>query len=64
MILTKKFLVDSKNTFKIFSTGIGEIVANSRLKLYGSVIGGVTDGCAKKDSKCGGQLFQRKNNQT
>jgi hypothetical protein len=61
---SKKFLVDSKNTFKIVSTGIGEVVANSRLRLYSSVIGGVTDAVAKKDSKCGGQSFQRKNNQT
>jgi hypothetical protein len=31
--------------------------------MYGSIIQGVTDACAKKDSKVGGQNFQRKNNQ-
>lgn len=61
---SKKFLVDSKNAFKIISTGVGEVVANSRLKMYGSVISGVTDACAKKDSKCGGQKFNISNNLT
>lgn len=59
---SNKFLVDSKNSFNIVSTGVGEVVANSRLRLYGSIIGGVTDACAKKDSKVGGQSFQRKHN--
>jgi hypothetical protein len=61
---SKKFLVDSKSSFNIVSTGVGEVVAQSRLRLYGSVIGGVTDAVAKKDSKVGGQSFQRKKTQT
>jgi len=60
---TKKIILDSKILTKISSTGIMDIAANSCLKIYGSIIRGVTDACAKKDSKTGGQRFQKENNQ-
>ena len=60
---TKKILLDSKSLTKITSTGTISIAANSCLKMYGSIIRGVTDACSKKDSKCGGQRFQKENNQ-
>ena len=60
---SKKFLVDA-NLYKLASTGVGEITANTRLKIYGSIIQGVTDACAKKDSKNCGQRYQKQNNQT
>ena len=60
---TKKIILDSKALTKITSTGIMSIAANSCLKMYGSIIRGVTDACAKKDSKTGGQRFQKENNQ-
>ena len=60
---TKKIILDSKTLTKITSTGIISIAANSCLKMYGSIIRGVTDACAKKDSKCGGQRYQKENNQ-
>ena len=40
-----------------------DVAANSCLKIYGSIIRGVTDACAVKDSKCGGQKFQKQCNQ-
>lgn len=55
----KKVLINSKSFFKIASSGSGEVCANSVLKTYGSIIRGVTDACAKKDSKVGGQRFQK-----
>lgn len=60
---SKKILMNAKNHFKLVSPGSGEVVANSVLKMYGSIIRGVTDACSKKDSKVGGQNFQQKNNQ-
>ena len=60
---TKKIILDSKALTKITTTGIMSIAANSCLKMYGSIIRGVTDACAKKDSKTGGQRFQKENNQ-
>jgi len=60
---TKKIILDSKTLTKITSTGIINIAANSCLKMYGSIIRGVTDACAKKDSKTGGQRLQKENNQ-
>ena len=60
---TKKIILDSKSLTKITSTGIIDVAANSCLKLYGSIIKGVTDACSVKDSKNGTQRFQKENNQ-
>ena len=49
--------------YKISTTGIGQVTANSVLKIYGSVIRGVTDACAVKDAKTGGQRFQSEQTQ-
>ena len=59
----KKVLLSSKVNTKIASAGITEVVGNSCLKLYGSVIRGVTDACAVKDTKVGGQRYQQQQNQ-
>ena len=59
---SKKFLVTAKNFYKIVTPGYGEIVANSGMTLYASLIRGVTDACAIKDSKVGGQAIQKANN--
>jgi hypothetical protein len=59
---TKKIILDSKTLTNITSTGIINMAANSCLKMYGSIIRGVTDACAKKDSKTGGQRLQKANN--
>jgi len=59
---SKKFLVDAKVNYKLATPGTGEVISNGVLKMYGSIIKGVTDACAKKDSKNGGQNYQQKNN--
>ena len=58
-----KVIVTSKVNTKIMSTGITEVIANSCLKMYGSIISGVTDAVAVKDSKVGGQRYQQQQNQ-
>ena len=60
---TPKILLTSSTLTKISSTGMIDIAANSCLKIYGSIIRGVTDACSTKDSKTGGQRFQKENNQ-
>ena len=56
---SKKFLVDASINYKIVSPGTGEICANGCLKVYSSIIRGVTDACSVKDSKVGGQSYQK-----
>jgi len=60
---TKKIILDSKSLTKITTTGIMWIAANSCMKIYSSIIKGVTDAVAVKDDKNGGQRFQKENNQ-
>ena len=40
-----------------------EVAANASLKVYASLIKGVTDASAVKDSKTNGQIDVKKNNQ-
>ena len=58
---TKKLLVSTKSIYKIVSTGTGEIVANTALKMYASIVKGVTDAVKVKDSKNSHQKFQKEN---
>ena len=58
---TKKLLVTTKSIYKIVSTGTGEIVANTALKMYASIVKGVTDAVKIKDSKNHHQQYQRDN---
>ena len=60
---SKKFLVTAKSFYRIASPQTGEVVANGVLKLYGSIIRGVTDAVAVKDSKVAGQRFQKQMNE-
>ena len=57
-----KVIVTSKVNTKIMSTGITEVIANSCLKMYGSIISGVSDAVAVKDSKVGGQRYNQQQN--
>jgi hypothetical protein len=57
-----KIIIDAKAMYKLASAGKAEIVANSCMTIYSSVIRGVSDAVANKDSKVGGQDFQRKQN--
>jgi uncharacterized protein (DUF2345 family) len=58
-----KVLINAKTMYKLASAGKAEIVANSCMTMYASVIRGVSDAVANKDSKVGGQDFQTKQNQ-
>ena len=51
---------NAANSFKIVTPQLGEITANGLLKIYSSVIRGVTDACAVKDSKNGNKAQQQK----
>ena len=53
----KKLLANSKCLTKLTSTGVVEISANACMKIYSSIIRGVTDAVKVKDSKVGGKLF-------
>lgn len=57
-----KVLVNAKTMYKLATPGTAEIVANGQMQIYASIIRGVTDACAVKDSKVGGRSIQRKNN--
>ena len=54
----KKILLSSKMNTKIMSAGITEVIGNSCLKMYGSIISGVSDAVSVKDSKVGGKRYQ------
>lgn len=60
---SKKFLVNCKVNYKIVSCGTGEVIANSILKMYGSIFKAVDDSCAVKDAKNAGKNYVQKNNQ-
>jgi uncharacterized protein (DUF2345 family) len=58
-----KIVIDAKAMYKLATPGTAQICANSAMTIYSAVIRGVSDGVANRDSKVGGQDFQRKNNQ-
>ena len=57
-----KILINAKAMYKLATPGTAQICANSAMTIYSAVIRGVTDGVANRDSKVGGQDFQRKQN--
>ena len=61
-INSKKFLASASVFYRISSVGFAEISACCPLTIYGMMIQGVTASVAIKDSKVGGQLFQRLSN--
>ena len=58
---SKKFLVNASNFLRLSSPGTVELAANSGMIIYASLIRGVTDAVAIKDSKVGGQRIQKAN---
>ena len=57
----KKVIVDASSMYKLASAGEAEIVANSCMTIYSSIIRGVSDAVANKDSKVGGKVVQKEN---
>ncbi len=60
---TPMIILDSKTLTKITTSGIMWMAANSCMKIYSSIIRGVTDAVAIKDAKNGGKKFNKENNQ-
>ena len=60
---SKEFSVNATNSFKILSPNKGEIIANTVLKIYSSIIRGVTDASKNKDSKVGTKRYCSQQNQ-
>jgi len=63
LIESNKFLVNAKAMYRMCSPQRGEIISNGVMKMYGSIIRGVTDACSVKDSKVGGKRIVNDNNQ-
>ncbi len=54
---SKKLMMTAKQFYRIATPGVGEVVANAVLQMYGSIFRGVSDGCYLKDSKVGGRKY-------
>ena len=54
---SNKLMMSSKFFFRIATPGIGEVVANAVLQMYGSIFRCVSDGCMFKNAKTGGQKY-------
>ena len=54
---SKKLMMTAKQYYRIASPGVGEVIANAVLQMYGSIFRGVSDGCYLKDSKNGNRRF-------
>jgi hypothetical protein len=52
--------LDGTSSYKLVTTGQAQITANSSMQIYSSVIQGVTDAVANRDSKVGGNSFYKK----
>jgi hypothetical protein len=50
----KNITINGSSSYKLLTTGQAEITANSTMRIYSSMIQGVTDAVANKDSKLGG----------
>jgi hypothetical protein len=57
----QKVVVGAKSSYRLATSGTAEIIANGNMTLYASLIRGVSDAVANKDSKVGGRLIQKKN---
>lgn len=63
MFHSKEFSVNATSSFKLLTPNKGEIIANGVLKIYSSIIRGVTDASKNKDSKLGTKKYCAEQNQ-
>ena len=56
----KKYNLDAKSLIKMVTPGVTELSANACMKIYSSIIRGVTDAVKVKDSKVGGKKICEK----
>ena len=59
---SKKIVMNAKASYRIATSGVGEVVAKSILKCYGSIFKMIYDSVVEKDSKNGGKKDAEKNN--
>ena len=59
-IKCKKFNADAKSLIKMTTPGVVDLSANACMKIYASIIRGVTDAVKVKDSKVGGKKICEK----
>ena len=59
---SKKIVMNAKASYRIATSGVGEVVAKSILKCYGSIFKMIDDSVVEKDSKNGGKKDAEKNN--
>jgi hypothetical protein len=57
---SKKLLMNASANYRLATPGTGEVISNGVLKMYGSIIQGVTDACAKKIQKLVVKDFKEK----
>ena len=50
-------MMTAKQFYRIATPGVGEVIANAVLQMYGSIFRGVSDGCYLKNSKVGGRNY-------
>ena len=61
----KNLMPNAKCLTKLTSTGVVEISANACMKIYASIIRGVTDAVKVKDGNFGGKkILEKENNKT
>lgn len=61
LVECNKYLLNAKAMYRMCSPQRGEIISNGVMKMYGSIIRGVTDACSVKDSKVGGKRIVDQN---
>lgn len=59
---SKKLLMNASVHYKLMTSGTGEVVANSVLNIYGSIMRAVDDSCSVKNSKNNLKKIGDKNN--
>jgi len=59
---SKKIVMNAKASYRIATSGVGEVVAKSILKCYGSIFKMIDDSVVEKDAKNGGKRDAEKNN--
>lgn len=57
----KKVLVDASSMYKLASSGMASICANSAMEMYAPLIRGVSDAVANRESKVAGRIIQKQN---
>ena len=63
-VKSKKFNLDAKSLIKMTTPGVVDLSANACMKIYASIIRGVSDAVKVKDGDFGGKKILEENNKT